>query len=387
MKNKCGSVIVSLLFCSSLLFATHLRSIAFGFVFEMTFLIILVFARKSIHLREFDLIIVFIASYFTFFALIGYLNPGMGEVDLKYSVILIYGLLAFILLSISKENIYKGLLYYSYSSAVISFVVLLSFVLYYSGIDYLSNMLYIRSGNARAAGLLGGPNYFAISSAFAFFVSYYIWRFNSGSGWPVIFILLGTLASLSRGVILGLFVFFICVFIMDRVARKKIIITAVAASAVIPFLYLTFNERILRLQSTLIARFSDHGGGASTRFDLFNTTLQSLDTVDWILGSGRYDYSSAGMAYSPHNLYISTIADQGLFGLLGYFFLFLIILFFSFSLRKHYKSFPVAVLLFCIMAALTNDYQYVREWWLIMALAAYFINIKRNQARAISVFS
>jgi O-Antigen ligase len=186
----------------------------------------------------------------------------------------------------------------------------------------------------------------------------------------------GAFLSLTRSVWLGIFGAVLTIAVLEREQRRKILGTLLAATAVVllaaPFLSTT--EAIERRATSLVpiyqrvvmykAAFAmflakplfGHGTGEVTWLlnrEQYLTSVGSLD-ADW-----------GNQAGPPHNVYLATMTQWGLFGLVPYLATFLLLLHSAFELRRragperrftyHYAAFFIATTVLYLIQGMFVD--------------------------------
>lgn len=303
-------------------------------------------------------------------------NIGSG---LRYAIILFYNILAFwLVLNLDRNKVLSALKLFIVISAAVAMISGLALLLFYAGNHVLRDLLYVRGLYARGQGFLDGPNYYSIAMLLSFFVAYTLWRRENWGKFFMLIILLGVLVSLSRGAVLALAIFFIVMFLRDFRSRNLLIkAAALALSLGIIFINITPSAEFLHFSNVLQTRTTDGGGGMQARADYARQSIRSLDEGNTWIGVGRIqDVNLQNRALVPHNTYITVLIDTGITG----FVVFCSILLFVFiKTMKAYRfsGLPLAIFLSLIAIAITNDYHFIREWWLALSFA-YLISIQET---------
>lgn len=252
-------------------------------------------------------------------------------------------------------------------------VLLLSY--YFVGIDTFESLVMRRSGSSRAIGLMGNPNYFGYY-CFAIFLATQLVNFKYKyiiSSALVILIIL----SISRGIMLGLIIFFLSI-IFKKVKNLFIFIIITTLVSYNVDLLLpddfadNFLKRVLELGS------EDAGSGRSS---IWTKGLQIWSNTwgDIIFGFGFNNFKSRltfmDIDNTVHNSYLRMMFE---FGVLG----FILIMNFFRSVIKSISWLELRTkftFIFAIMAVwLSNDFFINKETFFLSAICICIFNSKKN---------
>jgi len=368
-----------ILFALSLSLLVHFRQIMpFGFS-ELLFLVPVVWLilKKGSLGRE-TLVFLSTGILLSGIFIMSFIFSANIESGLRYAIILLYNLLAFwLVLNLDQEKVLSALRLFVAISAGVAIISGLALFLFYAGNHVFRDLLYVRGLYARGQGFLDGPNYYSIAMLLSFFVAYTLWRRENWGKYYMLIILLGVLVSLSRGAVLALAIFFLVMFLRDFRSRYLLLKGAGAALLLgIVFINMTPSTELLNFANVLHTRSTDGGGGMQARADYARQSIRNLDEGNTLIGVGRIqDEQLQTRAMIPHNTYVTVLIDTGvvgfvLFGLLLFFIFFKTIKAFRFS------GLPLAIFLSLVAIAITNDYHFIREWWLALSFA-YLMTVQQ----------
>lgn len=367
-----SETLLNILLALSLSYLVHFRTLTPYGLSELTFIVILMLTviRKNKIIKESLFIIVpCLFSAGIFIASISLQNPSISA--FRYGIIVLYNVSLFFLVANALSLIcFKHLRIFIIISSLVSLLTVISLLLFYTGSYFMNDLLFVRGIYARGQGFLTNPNYYSMGMLFSFFIAFKYWQnFNKG-GIFVLFILAGTLSSLSRGVMLALFVFLLVILLKNSEVRRKIRkgLYIIAISVFLLSMYLSVNFDMINFSNVIKNRFSDSGGGAQYRITAIDESLIILESGNYLFGVGRMDpLTGTRWKMIPHNSFVTSILDFGLIGALS-FILFLIFMFYYSLNIFGYDSLPLAVFIALIFIALTNDYQLIKEWWMSFAI-------------------
>lgn len=362
----------------SLLGVVHLREFfPFGSIellFLGTLILLLIVNNKSIKVSKLILMLILFTSFTVFFPSVLFFNE-----NIKYNFMVLYGGVIFILFTSLSEDILLKLKLFVIGSAIIGLISTYALLIFYIGDHSLVDMLYHRGWYARAQGFSAGPNYYSISMLFSFFVAFYIWNKTKWGGIYVFLILIGALASISRGLMLGFVIFALIYFLSSKASKKPIIYFLMAIALIWLTGYIMLPQEVIStIMDVFERRFSDGGGGASARADSIFAVLQNLNGIHLVFGHGRFEFNAVDDIQAPHSTFVTLFADAGAFGLIS--FLIFLSMIFIMTVR-YYKvnSLPMGIFLALMFSSLTNDYHFTKEFWLILAVVVLIMKKDLNK--------
>lgn len=254
-------------------------------------------------------------------------------------------------------------------SGLVGFFAAASLFLFYFGNSVFADYLYIRGFYARSSGFLGAPNYFGLAMLVSFFISVITWRRTNWGAWYIGLTGLGLAASLSRGAILGFFIFLFVIFLFEQRSRaltlKSLLYLAILSTTV---LAISPGHVTSSLQGLILRRLQDEGGGGQSRLRAAQSAIEAFGRGNVIIGAGRAPYAAINSdGQPPHNSYVTILLDGGLLGLL----VFGLTLFLVFLVSVCFypaNVYPLAIFASLSVIAFTNDFFLTKEWWIGLAI-------------------
>lgn len=174
----------------------------------------------------------------------------------------------------------------------------------------------------------------------------------------------------SRG---GLFTFgfIVVVYILTQVKRPmKTFIVLIVFGSIIMGLFFALAPKYITERFSIAHMLQDGGSGRLMIWTNFLTYYKNQNLLVWLFGVGRdispiIHLQEFGHTYYPHNLYVKTLLESGLIGLL------LLILVLLHILKKSFKNkngVLIAIICAFMFGAMFLDMDNMRVFWLILAL-------------------
>ncbi|MBY5925424.1 MULTISPECIES: O-antigen ligase family protein [unclassified Halomonas] len=355
--------------------AVHLRDVLPSGVTEVLLLSALfAFVARKVKINRYLVKLIFILLLFAFFYVLSFFVAVRHEATTLNTVfILLYGMVVFAIFFQyleSREN-NTSLIIFVRVTSLLSVIYVLAWGMKIIGYSHFDGLLYIRGSNVRVMGFLNNPNYYSLSMLFSFFVSLYLFRLKQVTWICVFLISLGVIFSLSRGAILAISLFILVTFLEKRFITNLTICIAIFILACFSFLlYETgFAADVFTL---LFGRFADSGGGAAARLSslMLGWHSYSSDLQHFLFGVGPGNLLSL-MENNPHNSFARILFESGVLGFLAYVTFITVLLLSAIRQTLSGSAFALGMVLSLIAFSLTNDYYLVKDFWLILALAAY----------------
>lgn len=287
------------------------------------------------------------------------------------STLIFYHFLLFFPLSFVLDNKRRATKFVVISSLLISLVSLLS-LLEVLGIFHAPiQLFYARGANMRAYGFMGNPNYMAYNCAVFLILLHYskLKRYNT----PLLllnFILI--LLSVSRGVILGVVLYFILSNI--RLNKRNIIIMllSIAVSSYIILNPPEFLETFILRFSTLFDEGNSSGRDViwSRGYELWGSSFSSI-----LFGTGFNNFDNILFDYydisnTVHNSFLRILFEFGIIGLIIILTFYLVLMLIGHQ-NKVSRQFIILLLSVSLMW-LTNDYFLLRETFILFIVLRSF---------------
>ncbi len=186
--------------------------------------------------------------------------------------------------------------------------------------------------------------------------------------------LLGILLTGSRGGLISTVVGVVVYLLMcakDRKARRNVIVTAMAAMAVVAIVVSFLPENLISSRFTWesILGFDEYEEGGHNRWTIWENALPLfLNSPIWGYGCGNFFYAIATVyrECASHNLYILLLIEGGLLGL-G---VFISGLRRIFKAAWTYKQYAIIAMLFCVgIMSLSLDAATNKFFWVSLVIA------------------
>lgn len=376
---KKESLLFKSLFSITLGVMVHFREFFPMGAAELLFLLSLSWlVLKNNSVNKQSLVFLALGLFITGIFIMSFIFIGHVGSEIRYIVILFINFVFFwMIINIKKFDIYSSLKLFIFISVIVSLLTIIAFFLFYLGNDSLKSLLYTRGWYARGQGFLINPNYYSVSMLFSFFAAFIVWRKRGWGGTYVLILLMGILVSLSRGAMLALFVFLIITSTKEKALRRLFYkVTSVALLIGIITVKSFSNFNLSNLGNALTSRFIDTGGGADYRLTSIQESMKFLSEGNYLIGIGRTNPVNVEMVIiQPHNTYVSALTDFGMIGTIAFLLFLGIILVRTVSFYKK-SAIPIAIFFSLVAISITNDYQFVKEWWMAMAMIYIYINNK-----------
>ena len=347
---------ISIIFSLLLAFFVSSRGVVSGGADIFLILMSFVFAENVLKIK---ISRTFFCSWI--FLMFLYLTSSVINEVSDFSLYYYFSLFYLFKISLNQKNLGY---YFIVTWSAINFLIVVLILLSMLSIVDMQGLVYSREGGFRAAGLITNPNYYGYMNFISFALcSQVIFRFKKI---VMIFLFLGVLLSLSRGVILGMFCFvFINYFSLSRV------LFVMALIFIISFFSLNFDLLPEGLAKTMEYRFNDaNSGNLSGRSDIWeiglNYWLVSYKNI--LFGFGFDEFQNiTGLSNTVHNAYLRILYEQGILALLVFLF-FVIYSIVNSRGNLFAKKSKYAILVGVLVSWFSNDYHLVKETMILIAL-------------------
>ncbi|WP_160295708.1 O-antigen ligase family protein [Photobacterium kishitanii] len=266
--------------------------------------------------------------------------------------------------------------------SAVNFIICFFSILSFINVLNIPELIYSRSGSERIYGLIGNPNYFAYM-IFINIILINIYKEYFSKYKFIIYQLILTFAvifSLSRGVLIGLFFFYLLINVRALTIKKISLFICVVC---VLFSVVNFSVDSDMIINTINYRIDNLiNGDGSGRFDIWAIGFESISShLDKIITGvgpnmfGTYAHS-LGLNNTTHNSFLRLFFELGIFGfglffvMMGYFFK---------KIECISLNMKIAIAVGVSFSWLSNDFILNKETWVLLAMLVSYDTLKREE--------
>lgn len=316
-----------------------------------------------IYVRRNKIIIPFrLSTPFLLFLIYIFVNCIVNNV-LDFRIIYYFSIIIPLYFIFSLEN--KSTEYFVISLGCILAVVFICSLLNLLQISDFNYMFYIRDGGIRASGLMYNPNYFAYST----FISFLLLDsfFSKGKIKLILLFMMAflILLSFSRGVILGMLVYFVFKIKYKLIPIFVLLILFFYLSNIFTLLDMNIDDLYKTLEYRLENLKTGDLSGRVTTW-IIGYEVWSLNLKNILFGFGFNNFIEnteyLGVSNTVHNSYLRMLYE---FGILG--FIFIVYLFYKF-IETISKNKIFLIFLPILITWISNDFFIVKDTFLLICI-------------------
>lgn len=346
-----------------------------AFILALVVFYYVIYCDRLIKLRVSLSIVGLWFLFFSFILISSFYNEVQPYKYLYYYVFFVVFILCLNMVSVCQVKFVKC---FSAVNFIICFFSILSFI----NVLNIPELIYSRSGSERIYGLIGNPNYFAYM-IFINIILINIYKEYFSKYKFIIYQLILTFAvifSLSRGVLIGLFFFYLLINVRALTIKKISLFICVVC---VLFSVVNFSVDSDMIINTINYRIDNLiNGDGSGRFDIWAIGFESISShLDKIITGvgpnmfGTYAHS-LGLNNTTHNSFLRLFFELGIFGfglffvMMGYFFK---------KIECISLNMKIAIAVGVSFSWLSNDFILNKETWVLLAMLVSYDTLKREE--------